>query len=443
MTHFSIDLERLEAAVIGSELGVDSEQVVRESVDDINRVQKLLVEQEQAAEITYLNVYRDEVSVNAVEELAAQLDGGFDNLLLIGIGGSSWGTIAIHTALNHTYHNEWDHRPRFYVLDNSDPEELEDLLDGLDLTRTCVNVVSKSGTTPETLANFAIVLEALQQAVPTDWARRVVVTTDAAPPAREGLLLQMAAELGFHKLLIPPLVGGRFSLLTAVGLFPSALLGVPVRSLLAGAQATNQALLAPKSQLLRAIFVSRAFMRKLNRNIMVLMPYHRRLRYLSNWYMQLWAESLGKKHNREGKVVHNGTTPLGALGAADQHSLNQLFIEGPPDKLITFLRVEQFQRSRPIPDLVRKYEPLAWLAGHSLADLINAEQQATAAALAREQRGSRTITLPKLTPEALGSLFQFFALETHIWGELDNINPFDQPGVELGKVLTRKSLTPD
>lgn len=443
MKHFEINLERLEADLLGPDLGIDGMQVLRDSTSDINRIQSVLTRQEQNPEITYLNVYRDEQAINATLELSEELAGRYDNLLLIGIGGSSWGTIAIHTALNHSYHNEWGGSPRFYVLDNSDPEELEDLLEGLDLTRTCVNVVSKSGTTPETMANFMIVLEALQEAVPDQWQQQVVVTTDAAQPGSEGLLLQMADQLGFHKLMMPPAVGGRFSLLTAVGLFPASMLGIPVRRLLEGARDVSLAMLNQNSSLLNAVIVSRAFLRQHDRNIMVLMPYHRRLRYLSNWYMQLWAESLGKKYDRDGNVVHNGTTPVGALGAADQHSLNQLFIEGPPDKLITFLRVEKFKQARPVPELARKYEPIAWLAGHTLAELINAEQEATASALAGEQRGSRTITLDTLTPESLGALFQFFAIETHIWGELDNVNPFDQPGVELGKVLTKKSMSAD
>ncbi len=441
MQHFEIDLERLEAQVLGEEFGIDGDEVMRAGREEIDVVLQKLREQEADSELTYLNIYRDEEGIAAVLQLAAELRGTFDNLLLIGIGGSSWGTIAIHTALNHTYHNEWGHQPRFYVLDNSDPEELEDLLDGLDLTRTCVNVVSKSGTTPETMANFAILMEQLQQADPAGWAARVVVTTDA-PGTGESLLLQMAETYGWHRLPIPPRVGGRFSLLTAVGLFPAALLGVPVERLLTGARDTTVAMLEPHSELIRSVIVSRAFLRKRERNIMVLMPYHRRLRYVSNWYMQLWAESLGKKHDQQGRVVHNGTTPLGALGAADQHSLNQLFMEGPPDKLITFLRVERFQRSRPIPKLVEKHEPIAWLAGHTLAELINAQQTATAAALAREQKGSRTISLPSLTPESLGALFQYFAVETHICGLLDGVNPFDQPGVELGKQLTRASLAP-
>jgi glucose-6-phosphate isomerase len=441
MKHFEINLELLEADILGPELGIDGKQVLRDSESEIKRLQSMLIRQEQDTVITYLNVYRDEQAIEAVLELSENLTDRFDNLLLIGIGGSSWGTIAIHTALNHTYHNEWGGRPRFYVLDNSDPEELEDLLEGLDLTRTCVNVVSKSGTTPETMANFTIVLEAMQKATPDHWQKQVVVTTDAAEPGSEGLLLQMADEFGFHKLLMPPGVGGRFSLLTAVGLFPAALLGIPVRRLLEGARDVSLETLSQNSSLINAVIVSRAFLRQHDRNIMVLMPYHRRLRYLSNWYMQLWAESLGKKYDRDGNIVHNGTTPLGALGAADQHSLNQLFMEGPPDKLITFLRVENFKHARPIPELVQKYKPVAWLAGHTLAELINAEQEATASALAGEQRGSRTIVLDRLTPESLGALFQFFAIETHIWGELDNVNPFDQPGVELGKVLTKKSLS--
>jgi glucose-6-phosphate isomerase len=168
----------------------------------------------------------------------------------------------------------------------------------------------------------------------------------------------------------------------------------------------------------------------------VIMPYSRRLRYVANWYVQLWGESLGKRTDRQGHLVHAGSTPLGALGAADQHSLLQLFMEGPADKLVSFLRLERFAGPSPIPAVYPGDEEIAYLGGHDLGELINAEQESTAEALREAGRGSRTISLPSLDAYWLGQLFQFFMLETFVNGELLDINTFDQPGVEAGKLLT-------
>jgi len=424
-----VDLERLQPEVDLAALPV---RFARE----FSELRKLLDEQRQSREITYLNVDRDTPRIAAVEKLAQSLRGEFENFLLIGNGGSSWGPIAIHTALNREYHNETDARPRFYFLDNSDPVAAAELLEFLDWRRTLVNVISKSGTTPETLANFALVLDKLRNANPGEYARQVVVTTDPG-----SLLETMAREQGFHLLEIPPQLGGRYSLFSAVGLFPSAILGLDWRNLLRGAAGVVETALGEelsRNPVFLGTFAAWEYLRE--RRVMVLMPYHRPLRHVGNWYAQLWAESLGKKHDRRGRVVHSGTTPLGALGAADQHSLNQLFMEGPADKLITFVRVERFAADPRLPRWLQNHDRLSYLAGHTLGELINVEQTATAEALRREGRGSRTLVMPRLSALELGELFQFFALETHLFGELLGIDPFDQPGVELGKVITRQYL---
>jgi len=405
------------------------------------QVQSRLAHMVDDGEGTFANTFRRPEAAQG-KALAERLAGRFDDLLLIGIGGSTWGTIAIQAALCPAYWNDdpalRGGRPRFHVLDNSDPDALRETLAALDPARTLVNLVSKSGTTAETAANFLAVAVWLREARGDAWRGQVVVTTDAG----NGLLQRLAAREGLAVLDIPPRTGGRFSLLSNVGLFPAAMLGLDTDALLAGAEAlTLDAARAPlpENRVLQASAAAWLWFQRLG-SVHVLMPYARRLRYVANWYVQLWGESLGKRVDRQGKVVHSGSTPLGALGAADQHSLLQLFMEGPADKLVSFVRLERFQGPAPIPATFPQDGEVAYLGGHDLAELINAEQESTAEALRAEGRGSRTLSLPQLDAYWLGQLFQFFMLETFVNGELLDINTFDQPGVEAGKILTYQRM---
>lgn len=431
-----IELDRMLAANLPLEAGLAASELqgLAGRLEAIRGKLTTMIDSETG---TFANVFR-RPEVAAVEALAAKLEGRFEDLLVIGIGGSTWGTIAIQAALCHGGWNERPEtrggRPRFHVLDNSDPDALRETLEGLDPAKTLVNVVSKSGTTAETAANFMALAGRFQQALGETWREHFVLTTDAGT----GLLQRIARDEKLAVLDIPPKTGGRFSLLSAVGLFPAAMLGLDIRQLLAGAEAiTRDAATAPVAgnRTLQAAAAAWLWFER-GHAVNVLMPYSRRLRYVANWYVQLWGESLGKRDDRQGRVVHSGTTPLGALGAADQHSLLQLFMEGPADKLVSFVRVEAFGGPSPIPAVFADREEIAYLAGHDLATLINAEQAATAQALAAAGRGSRTLTLPTVDEYWLGQLFQFLMLETFVNGELLDVDTFDQPGVEAGKILT-------
>ncbi len=431
-----VRLERMLTANLGGTSGLEGPFTpgLRGALESVRESLQGMVAAEEG---NFANTFR-RPEPRMVQELARRLAGSFEDFVLVGIGGSTWGTIAIQAALCHTEWNSLSKKrgsaPRFHFLDNSDPDAMSDLLDRVDPRRALVNVVSKSGTTAETAANFMALRARFEGALGKEWNRRFVLTTDAG----EGLLQRIAAEHSIDVLEIPPATGGRFSLLAAVGLFPAAMLGLDVSRLLEGAEAiTVDALERPLEQnrLLNAASMSWQWFRR-GASTNVLMPYSRALRFVANWYVQLWGESLGKRLDREGNVCHTGTTPLGALGAADQHSLLQLFMEGPADKLITFVRVEEFKRPRPIPEIFGEHPEIAYLGGHDMAELIKAEQESTAEALRREGRGSRTLVLPRIDEYWLGQLFQFLMLETYVNGELSNIDTFDQPGVEAGKLLT-------
>ncbi len=404
-----------------------------------------------AGEYGFMALGDQDTLVAELEAFAVARHRTFDHLLILGIGGSALGMRALLTALRPAAWNEWpadrrDGWPTVTILENVDPMTVAATLDRLDPRRTLVNVISKSGGTAETLAQYLIVRAWLEQAVGSAALRdHVVVTTD---PER-GALRALVREEGFTSFEVPPTVGGRFSVLTAVGLLPAALVGLDIRELVAGAaDALRMAESDSLEENLPARWAGLQWQAQLSRaaNIHVLMPYSDRLRDTAEWFRQLWAESLGKQHDRGGAEVFRGPTPLAAIGATDQHSQVQLFMEGPFDKAITFIRTADTMQMVPIPAANGEQraasgdDPLHYLPGHTLGQLLDAEFLATREALRQKGRMNMTLTLDAVGPRQLGHLLMFFQLATGYAGVWYDVNPFDQPGVELGKDLTRAAM---
>ena len=361
--------------------------------------------------------------------------------MVLGIGGSALGARALHQALCHPQHNKFpmarrQHKAGLWVADNIDPDYLYGLLDGLDMRRTGFNVISKSGNTAETLAQFLWIYNLLKGRLGEAKAReRLVITTD---PER-GPLRSLVAQEHLASLAVPSNVGGRFSVLTAVGLLPAVLTGIDAEELLAGARFMDQRLQdAPVDQnpayRLAALFY--LFATAKARPILVFMPYASTLAGMADWFCQLWAESLGKRLDLKGNVVNAGSTPVRALGTTDQHSQLQLYMEGPPDKLITFLAVDKFRHQLEIPDLYPDQEALSYLGGHAMNDLLQGERQATAFNLTKAGRPNLTLHLPEINPFTIGQLIYLLEMVTVAAAFLFGVNAFDQPGVEGGKQTT-------
>jgi len=381
-------------------------------------------------------------------EFSGACAGEYEDLLVVGIGGSALGTIALATALLPFGWNELDREsrrgsPRLHVLDNVDPDETAGILDRLDLERTLVNVISKSGTTAETMAGYLVVRERLEAALGADAvSKHLVFTTDAT----KGTLRALGETMGVRMFELPDGVGGRFSVLSAVGLVPAALLAMDVESLLAGAAHMAQKISKTSAwENPACLFAGVQYLEDtlFGRRVSVMMPYSARLRDVADWYRQLWAESLGKAVDRQGRPVVVGPLPVKSLGVTDQHSQLQLYAEGPDDKVITFLGVGQFEETVTIPGMqaqgkkeAEEAEALSYLSGHTLADLMWAEQRATAWALAQRGRPSLTVTLPRVDAFSVGGLLYMLQMATAIAGELYDVDAFDQPGVELSKKAT-------
>jgi glucose-6-phosphate isomerase len=408
---------------------------------DFGAVHDAVTAAREAGELGFFELPYERRTVEQIRVFAEGVGQAFDTVVVLGIGGSALGTIALQNALLPPHWNELDgegrdYFPRLYVLDNIDPSTIGPLLDRLDPRRTLFNVISKSGTTAETMAQFMIVRERLRQALDDDGYRgHLLFTTDP----EHGVLRRIADAEGIATLPVPAGVGGRFSVLSAVGLLPAALVGIDVDALLAGAAAMDERC---RSRDLFAnpagLFAALQFMAdtRLHAPIHVMMAYSDRLYSMADWYRQLWAESLGKRLDRHGAEVHSGPTPVKALGATDQHSQVQLYIEGPYDKTITFLAAREPGMDLGIPRIYEDVPELGYLGGRTLGELLEAERQATSAALAEQGRMNMTIELPSIDAHALGQLFMMLQIATVYAGSFYDVDPLDQPGVELGKQLT-------
>ena len=406
---------------------------------------------------------------DAVRKAVTARQGKFDNLVVLGIGGSALGNIALQSALNPATYNLLDggtalravrqpgsesratseigsrsrSTPRIFVVDNVDPAYLGSVLNTCQqlggLKRTLFNVVSKSGETAETASQFMVIRAMLKAALGDDFKHNIVAITDPA----KGTMRTICDADGYTTLPVPEGVGGRFSVLSPVGLFSAAMAGIDIDALLDGADAMDQRCSNPDmsqnpAAMLATLLVDLG-LRKGKTNH-VLMPYCNALYLLADWFRQLWAESLGKRTNLDGETVYAGFTPIKALGTTDQHSQVQLYREGPNDKVFGFVDVQDFgDADLTIPTgLVADLgvEALTYLEGKSMAGLLNAEKRATEYALVDSQRPNFTLSFPRLDAHHVGEFIMLWQIVTAYAGLMLNIDAYDQPAVETGKQAT-------
>ena len=437
----TLNYNNVDASVIGKDHGLNLEKEFSSYKNDIEKIIKDLNQRKdkQGQWLQWMNLGYNEETVWYVKEFAAMVKGRFDNVLVLGIGGSALGGIAVTEALLKPYWNlltpeQRGGMPRIFFLDNIDPDQITGLLQVLDLKRTLVNVITKSGSTAETMSQYMIVKNLLEQQLGNDYRKNIVATTDQ----KTGILRQLADQEGYKTFVVPDDVGGRFSVFSAVGLLPFALVGIDIEEMMNGIKDMDLALkntdihnnIAAQNALIHYLMDT-----KKGKNLSVMMPYSSRLKYISDWYVQLWAESLGKEENNKGKKVNCGPTPIKALGATDQHSQIQLYNEGPNDKVINFIRVEEFDNTLEIPHIF-DYTGIGYLGGKTINQLINAEADSTRVALSDYKRPTVTISLPKVNAYNVAQLLYMLEVQTAIAGELYNINTFNQPGVEQAKNYT-------
>jgi len=373
-------------------------------------------------EFSFIGLLKQDTS--EIKKIASDFKKKFENFIVLGIGGSALGPRAILEALS-PFHN-LDKKPRIFIYDNVDPTTLKRILSLINLKKTAVNVITKSGSTAETMASFMTLWDKFNKNVPGAH-KNFIATTDP----EKGNLRKIANEKGIRAFSIPSGVGGRYSVLSPVGLFPAEVMGIDSDKMLKGARDIHKKCSEANMWKNPAyLFGSLLYLmnKEQKKTINVMMPYADGLKPLAEWFCQLWAESLGK--------LGIGLTPYPSLGTTDQHSQLQLWMDGPDDKVVIFIKVDDYNTDIKIPKIFRDMDGLNYLGGRTMTELIKAEQESTELALAKTKRPNMTVTIPRVNAYHMGQLFHFFEMATAFTGFLYGINPFDQPAVEEGKNFT-------
>ncbi len=386
---------------------------------------KIVKEAEDGISGYYNLPYESQALVTQLKKYAKELN-HIDTIAVIGIGGSSLGTKAIHEALRQKVKDV----KRLIFFENPDPLDISEKFLSIKKETTLFLIISKSGSTIEPISIFKAIIEKFDLNLDI-YNKNIIAITD-----HNSALYKFADELGIKTFVLKKSVGGRFSVLSSVGIVPLTLAGYDTMALLLGAKAMLESFFEKKEE---HIF-KKAFSIVKNQqscSINILFSYSNVLKEFTQWYVQLWAESLGKIDK---DANHVGLTPIGHIGSIDQHSFLQLIIEGPRDKMITFIKIDNFENSLKVPNLSLKYiQKCDYINGHTFNELINAECDATTQSVSEQGINIDIITLDKLNEKNIGELIIYYELLTSVVGSMLGINTYNQEGVELGKrILVNK-----
>ena len=363
--------------------------------------------------------------VTEYEEYAKSIDA--QNIVVVGIGGSALGTSAIYKFLKYT--NQFE--KTLHVIETTDPLVICDEMENVNLQNAHFLIISKSGTTVETISVYKYIASIVEIT-----SQNCTIITD------EGSLLEKhAIESDIKVFHIPHNVGGRFSVLSAVGLVPLAMIGVDIRSLLEGAKKIYNSFFNQEgydnSLLKKATYYAQTAN---TYNINCLFSYSEVFREFNAWYVQLWGESLGKKQLHS--QLHVGLTPVGLIGPTDQHSFLQLIVDGKRDKSVTVIKINNFENSLKIPhNSLKHLESLDLLNGYKFSEIINMQADSIVESLlSLEHIPLDVIEISQVDAHAIGELIYYYELLTALVARMLDINAYDQPGVEMGKVILKEKL---
>lgn len=421
-----LHLENISDKKIGQKNGLSEKELKDFCKKNQNFVDHIFNSQDKAG-FHFVSLPEEKSTLEKIKGYAKeQKENKWTDIVLLGIGGSALGTIAVKEALISSF----SIGPKLHVVDNIDPAFIADLMENLNFSKTLFIVISKSGTTTEPMALYALIKEKLLKKFSKTYQKHLLFITDP----EEGILREMAEKEGIQAYEIPSTIGGRFSVLTNVGLIPCALAGINIEELMKGA-ATMKNLLKKTSGYdnlaLKLASIQYLMDREKKKVMTVLMPYSHYLFRVGDWYRQLLAESIGKNLN-------SGPTPINALGTTDQHSQLQLYNDGPNNKFIIFMRVMKHLKDPKIANLLPQV--MGFLNGKKMSQVMDAAYLGTAQALAEHQRPNITLEIEKVDAFHIGALFMLFEFQVALLGFMYKVNAFDQPGVEHSKIITKKIL---
>jgi len=376
------------------------------------------IKQRKWKELLFLDLPVQDIT--DVKKIASKIKKEAEYFLLLGIGGSALGPKAIFEALS-PMHN-FEKKPMVFIYDNVDPVIFNKIIKTIQMDKTFINVITKSGSTAETVASFMVLWEIMHKIIGNGTKEHFVITTDP----EKGNLKKIAQKNKLTCLSIPPEIVGRYSVLSPVGILLTEIIGINSEEILKGALDIREKIMIEeniwKNPALLMSCILYIYATEYNKIINVIIPYSDRLKAFSEWFCQIWAESLGK----QGK----GFTPYPSVGVTDQHSQLQLWIDGPKDKIIIFVKIEEYEEDIKIPFVFEERQELNYLAGHTFSELIKAEEESTEVTLTKAGIPNLTIKIPKISAYYMGQLFMFFEIVTVLTGFLIGINPFNQPAVE-------------
>ncbi|MCX8064581.1 MAG: glucose-6-phosphate isomerase [Candidatus Hydrogenedentes bacterium] len=450
MKDIYLDISFSSAEKVGIEHGFTEAELAKLS-KTIEENHHILLNERKNKKYGFYDLYKDIHTIKKVEHTAEKfLSKGYKNFVVLGIGGSALGIIALNTALNPPFYNLLPQNirkghPKLFVMDNIDPDTFSQMLSICPIEETLFNAISKSGETAETMCQLMIVLDMIEKTVGKDKVKEhlVLTTSPKIENAPKSLFHPIVEKYELTQFDIPLNVGGRFSVFSPVGLFPSAILGFNIQEMLEGCEKMDELCLNPNLELNPAYQFS-AIHYLLDKNkgkkVSVMMPYSDKLKDIADWYRQLWAESLGKKYDLNGNIVYSGQTPIKALGVTDQHSQIQLYREGPNDKIINIIKVNNFDNILKIPNILSEISELDYLRDKTMNALLAAELIGTRDALVLSQRPVITIEIDEVREYTVAQLMYMLEVATAMAGKLYGVNAFDQPGVEEGKRIARELM---
>lgn len=401
-----------------------TKEAFTKTLEEITPILNTLEKQKNTGELRLLAQVAETDDIADITTLATQIQENYDTVVVLGTGGS---TLSGQALIGLTMPVPLT--PAIHFLDNIDPYTIQTFLDNLTLKTTCFLIISKSGNTLETLSQASIFLNKIKKTLePVALSKQVhVITTPHENPLRT-----LAAE---HQIPIhdhDPNIGGRFSIFTNVGLLPAAIAGLDVAAIRAGAELGVSENLIQNSEAAKGAALHH-LLHKQHITSTVFMPYIDRLNAFASWYRQIWAESLGKNGH--------GTTPIKAMGTLDQHSQLQLYLDGPKDKMFTLLTLDSTGQGNTLDPSTLPATCRTELGGKHLGDIMVAEQQATLETLTQQGCPTRHFVLHTVDEATAGALAMHLILETIITAAMLDINAFDQPAVEAGKIRAKELLS--